>query len=300
MPKILMPIPSRDFDPTEVAVTWSVLRQRGHEIVFATPDGAPGAADSIMLCGEGLDFWSLLPLLRHVKFVGLFLRADRAARDAYDRLTGSAEFNTPLAWQDIAVADYDGLVLAGGHRARGMRRYLESGILQEKVAGFFDDDKPVAAICHGVLLAARSRSARTGKSVLWGKVTTALTWKLERSATRLARFTRFWDPDYYRTYPDGSDHAEGYMSVESEVTRQLAKPSDFKTVAASDPLYFRKASGLFRDSDKDARPAFVIRDGNYVSARWPGDAHGFARCFDTVLREAGQARKPKGLPVSGP
>jgi putative intracellular protease/amidase len=33
----------------------------------------------------------------------------------------------------------------------------------------------------------------------------------------------------------------------------------------------------------DARPAFVVRDGNYVSARWPGDAHTFATTFARVL-----------------
>ncbi len=30
MAKVLIPIPSRDFDPTEVAISWSVLKQLGH------------------------------------------------------------------------------------------------------------------------------------------------------------------------------------------------------------------------------------------------------------------------------
>jgi hypothetical protein len=29
----------------------------------------------------------------------------------------------------------------------------------------------------------------------------------------------------------------------------------------------------------------LVRDGNYVSARWPGDAHTFARLFANVLTE---------------
>jgi hypothetical protein len=29
----------------------------------------------------------------------------------------------------------------------------------------------------------------------------------------------------------------------------------------------------------------VVRDGNYVSARWPGDAHTFAATFAAVLGE---------------
>ena len=33
----------------------------------------------------------------------------------------------------------------------------------------------------------------------------------------------------------------------------------------------------------NSRPAFVVRDRNYVSARWPGDAHTFAKCFAEIL-----------------
>ena len=55
MAKVLIPIPQRDFDPTEAAVSWSVLKRFNHSIVFATPDGRPGRADDLMLSGEGLD-----------------------------------------------------------------------------------------------------------------------------------------------------------------------------------------------------------------------------------------------------
>ncbi len=37
MAKILMPLPARDFDPTETGVPWRVLTERGHDVVFATP-----------------------------------------------------------------------------------------------------------------------------------------------------------------------------------------------------------------------------------------------------------------------
>jgi hypothetical protein len=33
-----------------------------------------------------------------------------------------------------------------------------------------------------------------------------------------------------------------------------------------------------------------VRDGAYVSARWPGDAHTFARTFAEVLAEVGAER----------
>ena len=75
------------------------------------------------------------------------------------------------------------------------------------------------------------------------------------------------------------------MSVQQEVTRALADPADFKDVAKGTPDCRRKTSGRARDTDTDARPAWVVRDGLYVSARWPGDAYTFARTFAEVLAE---------------
>jgi putative intracellular protease/amidase len=166
-----------------------------------------------------------------------------------------------------------------------MREYLESEALQLIVADFFEAQKPVAAICHGVLLAARSISKRTGRSVLHGYRTTALTWALERSAWNVSRVTRFWDPNYYRTYLEQAGQPEGFMSVQQEVTRALAEPADFVDVPKNDPHYRRKTSGLQRDSLKDASPAFVVSYRNYVSARWPGDAYTFAKTFSDMLKQ---------------
>jgi putative intracellular protease/amidase len=253
-------------------------------VAFATPDGLAASADPIMLSGEGLDFWSRIPLLRHVKFLGLLLRAHADARAAYSLLRRDPAFLRPGKYLDLKVGDYDGLVLPGGHWARGMRRYLEDADLQGFVGDFFDAGKPVGAICHGVVLAARSLSKRTGKSVLHGKKTTALTWKLEKAAWSMMKFFgRIWDPNYYRTYLEADSEPAGYRSVQAEVTRVLASPEDFLDVPKSAPDYFRKASGLFRDSVKDARPAWVVRDGTYVSARWPGDVHAFAAAFAAMV-----------------
>lgn len=286
MAKVLIPIPSRDFDPTEVAVSWSVLRRLGHSVAFATPDGRPGQADDMMLTGEGLDLWGFVPGLRRLTAVGRLMRANAEARRAYAAILEDPAFKAPLAWRQARREDFDGLLLPGGHRARGMREYLESETLQKLVAAFFAAGAPVAAICHGVLLAARSRKA-DGKSVLFGRKTTALTWTLERSGWMVGRIVRFWDPGYYRTYADGAGKPRGYMSVQQEVTRALASPQDFLDVPADAPDYRRKTSGIARDSFEDDRPAFVVRDGNYVSARWPGDAHAFARAFAALLAKCG-------------
>jgi len=283
---VLIPIPSRDFDPTEVAVSWSVLQRLGHSVAFATPDGRMGRADDLMLTGEGLDLWGFIPGLRPFTAVGRLMRANAPARAAYAAMMEQdAAFKAPLAWRQVRREDFDGLLLPGGHRARGMREYLESEILQKLVSEFFAAGLPVAAICHGVLLAARSRIADGRHSVLFGRRTTALTWALERKGWTAGRIFRFWDPNYYRTYDDGPGKPAGYMSVQQEVTRALARPEDFLDVPADAPDFRRKTGGMVRDTWDDDRAAFVVPDGDYVSARWPGDAHTFARRFAEVLAE---------------
>ena len=279
---VLMPLPRTGFDPSEAAVSWKILREQGHSIAFATPDGERASADPVMLSGIGLDLWSRIPLLRNIKIIGALLRANRDARNAHAGMLDDPRFHTPLAFAQLRGADFDALLLPGGH-AQGMREYLESAPLQHVVAEFFDAGKPVAAICHGVVLAARSVSPRSGKSVLHGRRSTALTWSLERAAWRLARCTRWGDRASYRTYREAPGEPAGFRSVQAEVTRALARPDDFCDVPVAGPQHFRKNSGLFRDSELDARAAFVVRDGNYLSARWPGDVHTFARTFAALL-----------------
>ena len=247
MATVLMPLPEYDFDPTESGVPWRLLSERGHRVVFATPDGKPAAADPKMVTGEGLAL--LAPLLR----------ADRNGRRAYREMTQSAAFQQPIAHDDIDVARFDALLLPGGH-APGMRPYLESARLQSTVADCFRRDKPVGAICHGVLLAARSR-IDVDRSVLHGRKTTGLTKLMELGAWAL---TWLYLGDYYRTYP---------TTVEDAVRSVLARPDDF------DP----GPMALTRDSHSNLAVGFTVRDGNYLSARWPGDAHRFAGDFAAML-----------------
>jgi putative intracellular protease/amidase len=290
MGTVLIPIPDRDFDPTEVAVSWRVLTVNGHRVIFATESGTPGAADDIMVTGRGLDFWSALPVLGSIPIIGLMLRANKDGRSAYQDMLRSTEFQHPVSWKQATLAGIDALLLPGGHRARGMRSYIDSEILQRLVVDAFARGVIVAAICHGVLLAARSVDPATGRSVLYGRKTTALTWALERSAWQLTRITRFRDPNYYRTYTEEPGQPGGYMSVQSEVTRALRNPTDFCDVARGSPRWRLKTSGMVRDTATDSRPAFVVDDGSYLSARWPGDTHTFATVLSQKLESAAAAR----------
>lgn len=288
---ILLPLPRSDYDPSEAAIAWAALTAAGHTVTFATPDGRPAQADPVMLSGCGLDVWGRVPGLARVPLLGLLVRADARARSAHAAMTASAAFAAPVRYDAIDATAFDALMLPGGH-ARGVREYLESATLQRVVAAFFDADKPVAAVCHGVVLAARSVSARTGRSVLHGLRTTALTWSLERSAWNLSRWGgRWWDRDYYRTYVEAPGEPAGFRSVQAEVTRALADPAHFCDVPPDAPQRRRKTDGLHRDTPTDASPAFVVRDRRYVSARWPGDMHTLAAEFLRVLAEP--AERPR-------
>lgn len=281
---VLMPLPSCDYDPSEAGVSHALIRAAGHSLRFATPDGKPAQADPAMLSGAGFDVWGRVPGLQRLALIGLFLRADRRGRAAHAAMQADPACARPLRYADIDPGAFDGLLLPGGH-AQGMREYLESAVLQQVVAAFFAAGKPIGAICHGVVLAARSRVADGSRSVLHGRKTTALTWAFERKAWMISRYGgRWWDRDYYRTYREAPGEPDGYRSVQAEVTRALADPADFLDVDPALPDARLKAGGLARDTPQDARPAFVVVDGNYVSARWPGDVHTFARRFVESLR----------------
>ncbi|MBK8258801.1 MAG: DJ-1/PfpI family protein [Polyangiaceae bacterium] len=240
MARILVPLPDNDFDVTEVSVPWKLLTRAGHSVSFATENALTPQGDPLLL--TGVIFGQL--------------GAEPEAKAFYSELTRSAEFQKPIKYADIRPADYNALLLPGGH-APGMRQYLASQELQSKVAQFWKTDKPVAAICHGVLVLARSRDPETGRSVLSKIRTTCLPKFMERTAYYL---TAWKLGKYYRTYP---------AYVEDEVRGELENPRD---QFQRGPL-----SLIGKGTDTDDRHAFVVEDGRYVSGRWPGDAYLLAK-----------------------
>jgi putative intracellular protease/amidase len=246
MARVLLPLPDSDFDVTEVAVPWRLLREAGHEVAFATEHGAAPAADPRLLTG--------------VLFGRLGAREE--PRRWYGELTRDPALFRPLRWSDLTVTDFDALVLAGGH-APGMRQYLGSEELARRVGAFWALDRPVGAICHGVLVLARTRT-EDGRSVIVDAHTTCLPRYMERAAylTTAWRLGR-----YYRTYPE---------YVEDEVRRALGSPG----------IQFHRGPRTVarRGSATDDTATFVVEDGRYVSARWPGDAYAFAHALLRRLR----------------
>ncbi len=233
--RVLMPLPDHDFDPTEVAVPWKLLSEAGHDVTFATQSGRPGEADPRVL--GGVLFGQLGAEPEAVTFYGEMQR-DRA-------------FAKPLSWNDVSEDGFDALFLPGGH-AKGMRPYLESERVQGLALAAWTSGRPVAAICHGTVVLARTVDPATGHPVLWGRKSTCLPKYMERTAY----FMTAWKLGrYYRTYP---------AYVADEVRAALGP----------DGTFVRGPTTLVaRGTRDDHSAAFVVEDGAYLSARWPGDAY---------------------------
>lgn len=60
-------------------------------------------------------------------------------------------FTLNASFDEVDITEYDGLVVAGGRAPEYLRR--EDGVL-DMVRHFFDENKPVAAICHGLQILA--------------------------------------------------------------------------------------------------------------------------------------------------
>ncbi|MFC3152279.1 type 1 glutamine amidotransferase domain-containing protein [Litoribrevibacter euphylliae] len=156
-------MPDSDYDPTESAVPWKALIDAGYEVCFATPFGDVAYADK-RLTDLGFGVLSSFFMTRKRDLV------------IYRQMVSSESFNRPLKISDVRIEnrnDVEGILVPGGH-AQGMKTLLESQHAQTLISDAFKLDIPVAAVCHGVLLIARSIDPETGKSVLYNRKATAL------------------------------------------------------------------------------------------------------------------------------
>ena len=234
--RVIIPLPDRDFDTTEVSIPWKHFVEAGLDVTFSTETGKMGQTDPRLLTG--------------VIFGRLGAKPDAIA--AYRELEKIEAFRHPIPYESIVTQEYDLLLLPGGH-AKGMRQYLESKVVQDKALEFFKQNKVVGAICHGVLVLARTIDPETGRSVLYGRRLTGLTKRLERAGYYL---TSWRLGDYYRTYPE---------YVEDETVKVLKQRSDFMQGGSM-------------------RKPFVVEDGNLITARYPEDAHLFAQTLVDRLK----------------
>jgi putative intracellular protease/amidase len=264
--KILIPIPNKDFDPSETSYPWKIMKfEYNFEIIFSTENGEKGETDKVVLEGKNLDF------LMNLIFSIFPFKTPDLAKKTYSELENDINFKNPIKWSEINIDDYDGVWIPGGH-ANGMRQMLNSEFLQNKISEFWATKKPIAAVCHGVILLARSKDKKTGKSVLFNKKTTSITNYQERFAQLV---TKWKLGDYYQTYPE---------STEDEIKRAVYDKTDVESTISLnkekklyDNGHFSLGLGTFDNPENDA---FIVEDENYLSGRWPGDvcllSHRFA------------------------
>ena len=239
-PSVLMCLPNRDFDPTEAAVTWKVLHTAGIGVEFATPDGQPARGDRDTLRGG---------------FRGPFPARPEAV-SAYRAMLEDPRYARPLTWSDAASRHPDAVVFPGGHAA-GVRPYLESPAVQEIALAAHRRGATIGAICHGVLVLARTTDPQTGRSLLDGRTVTSLTKSLERSAFALT----FWRVGRrFRTYP---------VYTEDEVRQSLGP------------------TGRFVVGGVRSEP-HVVQDGNLVTARYAVDVRRFGQMLAAKLAVAAE------------
>ncbi|NJD59370.1 MAG: thiamine biosynthesis protein ThiJ [Anaerolineales bacterium] len=234
--QILMPLPDHDFDPTEAAIPWMECTARGWNVAISTELGNIPQADQNKLKGP-------LPGL---------ISASATAREAYRQMSQDAAFLHPIPYAEITPTQFDALLLPGGDGLR-VRQYLESKILQGKVLQFYLQDKMIGAICHGVLVLARTLDPETGHSILFAHKVTAVPKLLDRMGFNVDRW--FIKHGYIM-----------YSScVEDEVRATLQNPADFSTGNLLSP--------------------YVVCDGNLVTSRTYMDAEVFARRFANALQK---------------
>jgi len=236
--KILIPLPNKDFDLTEVTIPWWLFKNKGYDVVFATGNGKKGEVDPKLI--TGVIFGQL--------------KAKPEAIKIFRELEKAHEFLNPILYSEIEVSEYDLLHLPGGH-AKGMRQYLESKVLQQKVLEFYEANKIIGSICHGCIVMTRTMDPKTEKSIIYNKNVTGLIKRLEK----LAFYITSWKlGDYYKTYPE---------YVEDEVLRNLNNKNQFK-----------------RGGLNPYKP-FVCIDDNIVTARWPEDVYLYGETLIKKLEE---------------
>ena len=251
--RIIVPLPQMGYDHTEVSIPWKLLTDIGHVVTFATPDGTPsGGADPHVL---SQDCWG---------FLGRFMRHVPGSVDAYHEMIASTAYHNPIAIDKIISANYDALLIPGGHYP-GVTSLLTDRYLQEVVAPafFHKPHKVVGAICHGVLVLSRGR-------LLKGVRTTIVPVFMEAPAAFATKYLAGLAPEDYQlstTFPHYT--ADELIAAKAIYERG---PLDFIAVIAP-------------GTPTRHAHTFLVEDGNYVSARFWGDAAAYGLRIAKKLEE---------------
>jgi putative intracellular protease/amidase len=113
----------------ELITPLRVFRDAGVDVTIATPGGVRPTVDQASLTAEGAG-------------------GEEEAADLRDELAKlSDQLDAPEALEEVSPDDYDGVFIPGGHGP--MEDLAESDELGRILLAILDDDKVIAAVCHG-------------------------------------------------------------------------------------------------------------------------------------------------------
>jgi putative intracellular protease/amidase len=253
---ILIPLPDTDVDAGETALPWKIYKQfYGFDVKFSTENGKKAQVDLIPLDGTGLD--SIMSVIFRI----FPFMHETVIKDYTKEMEQDPSFINPIKWADLDMTKFDAVWIPGGH-AQGMRHLLGSTVIQQKMSEFWELKKPVAAVCHGVILLARTIDKNTGKSVLFNRKTTSVSNYMER----LAQLVTTWKMgNYYKTYDEMTEDEVKRAVFNAKTVKEANDQNMIKMLYDAGPMNFSKGSL------EDPFKGFVVEDENYISGRLPAD-----------------------------
>ena len=113
-------------------------------------DELQGKKVAFLVANEGVEQVELTEPLKAVRDAGAqaeLIAPEKGDIQGFNHLDKGDTFQADHGIDEVDAADYDGLVLPGGVANPDILRTVEPAV--EFARSFFDQGKPVAAICHG-------------------------------------------------------------------------------------------------------------------------------------------------------
>jgi putative intracellular protease/amidase len=196
--KVIIPLPERDFDLTQTAVLWKILKANGIKVEFASEAGEKAVVNPDHLRKPD------------IINVSMFYPAFEPRR-YFMEMEKDSSFLQPIPYAEIKAEEYTGMVLIAGNTLT-VKHYLECKLLQSKVQDFWSLKRPVGAIGQAVLIMVRT--VDNNKQPL-------IHFKRTTSYPKLIEFVGKLNP-----FSSSSVYIE---TTEDEVIRNLNGPHFFST-----------------------------------------------------------------------
>jgi protease I len=113
-------------------------------------DELQGKKVAFLVANEGVEQIELTEPLKAVREAGAqadLIAPEQGDVQGFNHLDKGDTFQADRGIDEVDASEYDGLVLPGGVANPDILRTVDAAV--EFVRGFFDQGKPVAAICHG-------------------------------------------------------------------------------------------------------------------------------------------------------